>query len=82
MPMGAPKKMCFAKGCETRIARGLLMCARHWAMIPRGLQLAVTTHNAARMRGMGAGPYIDAIRAAAEAVAQKEARKNGASDET
>jgi hypothetical protein len=80
MPRPQPKKKCFAKGCQTRIPCRLLMCATHWAMVPRGLQLAVNTHNAARLRGMSAQPYIDIIRTAAEAVAAKEAAKQGVND--
>lgn len=66
------KKKCFAIGCEVRIPTRLLMCARHWAMVPSGLQLSVNTHLAEWKKGGSPRKYIEVIKLAAEAVAKKE----------
>ena len=67
------KKKCFAIGCEERIPVKLLMCAKHWAMVPKGLQLGVYEHLDAWQKGGSPKPYLDIIKLAAQAVAQKQA---------
>lgn len=32
---------CHARGCAMKVAPEMLMCRRHWGMVPRRLQLAV-----------------------------------------
>ena len=32
---------CHARGCEKAVPRKMLMCGRHWAMVPTDLKLAV-----------------------------------------
>lgn len=35
---------CHAEGCLVSVPPKLLMCARHWRMVPQGLKLAVWRH--------------------------------------
>lgn len=36
--------LCHAKGCKAQVPPRLLMCARHWAMVPKDLQQKVWKH--------------------------------------
>lgn len=36
-----PAHLCHARGCNKEVKPALLMCARHWRMVPRNLQQAV-----------------------------------------
>jgi hypothetical protein len=55
---------CAAEGCKEKVARHLLMCRRHWAMVPRTLQRDVyrTWTNG------GVGDYLKARQAAIDSV--------------
>lgn len=35
---------CHARGCSTEVKPELLMCGRHWRMVPRVIQRAVWAH--------------------------------------
>lgn len=70
---------CHADGCDTRVPPRMLMCRRHWAMVPRALQRAVwDTYQPGQERLDGSAypscDYLDAARAAVDAVAAKEAQ--------
>jgi len=74
----SPTKPCFAEGCEARIPRRLLMCAKHWKLVPQRLQIEVyETLDAWQHLGSPA-PYQAAIEAARVAVAELEAQRQGA----
>jgi hypothetical protein len=66
---------CHARGCKEVVPRELLMCAAHWRLVPRTLQRAVWL---AYQPGQEAGKapltstYLDAARAAIEAVVKAE----------
>jgi hypothetical protein len=70
MPLFLAIKPCFAAGCPVKIARRLLMCPKHWRMVPRDIQIAVYETLDAWQRGGDPKPYIKAIEAARAAVAQ------------
>lgn len=36
--------LCHARGCRTEVAPRFLMCARHWSLVPKNLQLKVWRH--------------------------------------
>jgi hypothetical protein len=36
--------LCAAVDCTERIRRGLLMCPKHWRMVPKGLRLEIVEH--------------------------------------
>lgn len=40
----APPHTCHASGCKSAVRPELLMCARHWRMVPRTIQRAVWRH--------------------------------------
>lgn len=69
---------CHAEGCDKVVPPRLLMCAPHWRRVPRVLQGAVW---AAYVPGQESrkdptGEYLEAARAAIEAVAVKEGRRD------
>jgi len=61
-------KPCFAAGCETVVARHLLMCPKHWNQVPADLQQAVERTLADWQAGGTPRPYIIAIKQARTAV--------------
>jgi hypothetical protein len=68
--------LCHAEGCKTAVPPKLLMCSRHWKMVPGKLQQGVwATYR--RGQEAGAAPvtseYLAAADAAIKAVAGKEA---------
>jgi hypothetical protein len=68
---------CHAEGCERRVPPKMLMCARHWRMVPRVIQRDVWAQyqpGQERMDGTAGvtHDYLDAARAAVEAVATIE----------
>ncbi|MDR3797995.1 MAG: hypothetical protein P4K93_07570 [Terracidiphilus sp.] len=69
-------KPCFAEGCDSRISRRMLMCRKHWDLVPNSIQFAV--YNTLEIWESGGSPrlYLDVIKRARIAVAQKEARLN------
>lgn len=76
-----PRHRCAAEGCEMHVALHLLMCRRHWLLVPRPLREAVwATYQ--RHQGLPGGPeptpvYRRNVTAAIKAVAQREAGRGG-----
>lgn len=68
------KHTCHAKGCPKNIPPKLLMCLRHWRMVPRELQRAVwaTYRPGQEVDKRPSEDYLKAARAAIDAVAAKE----------
>lgn len=68
---------CHARGCSARVPPELLMCGRHWRMVPRDLQRAVWRHY---RKGQCddkevTRAWLAAADAAIEAVAEQERRR-------
>ena len=76
------KHTCHAKNCKVQVPPRLLMCKRHWFMVPRDLQAEVwrTYRRGQEKWGKPGGEnteapsmeYLKAAQAAIEAVAEKE----------
>jgi hypothetical protein len=51
-----PQHRCAAFGCRKSVNYNFLMCSRHWALVPRPLQVAVyeTWNDGKRTRGWAA----------------------------
>lgn len=62
---------CHAKGCSRVVNHDRLMCLRHWRMVPRA-QAAAVWHTF-RTYGALSPPWLEAVRAAIDAVAAFEA---------
>lgn len=71
----APEHRCHAKGCRERVEPKLLMCPKHWRMVPKKLQAEVwRTYRAGQeIDKRPTREYLDAANAAIKAVAAKEA---------
>lgn len=65
---------CHATGCEALVDPRLLMCGRHWRLVPRVLQRRIwATYVAGQeIRKDPTDAYLEAMRAAIEAVAETE----------
>lgn len=72
-----PEHHCHAEGCTTHVPPRLLMCRKHWSMVPRPLQAAVWDAYVPgqEQRKDPTSMYLDAARAAIEVVADKEGRR-------
>lgn len=70
------RHICHAINCETPCPPRHLMCARHWRMVPRNLQLDVwAMYEPGQETTKTPTPeYLDAAIAAINAVATKEGR--------
>lgn len=68
---------CHAEGCDVRVPPKLLMCRKHWAMVPRRLQAMVwdVYVPGQEQRMDPTAEYLDVAREAIEAVAVKEGRR-------
>jgi hypothetical protein len=66
---------CHAEGCDAIIAPRLLMCGRHWRMVPRAIQREVWREYVPgqEVRKDPTSKYLDVMRRAIEAVALAEA---------
>jgi protein gp37 len=66
---------CHARGCTVEVPPRLLMCARHWRLVPRPLQAAVWRHYRAGQENTKdpSRDYLQAAVAAIDAVAAREA---------
>lgn len=62
---------CHARGCTKPVPPRMLMCLRHWKMVPRGIQSDVlATYRPGQERTKDPSrEYINAARAAVDAVA-------------
>ncbi len=67
---------CHAKGCRTHVRPALLMCRRHWAMVPPALRTAIwATYRPGQERDkQPSREYLAAARDAINAVAEREQR--------
>ncbi len=70
-----PPHRCHARGCTTEVAARLLMCRKHWRMVPRDLQRGVWAHyvDGQEVRKDPTPEYLEAADRAIDAVAEKEA---------
>ncbi len=68
--------ICHAIGCNVQVPPKLLMCLRHWKLVPRDLQRAVwaTYVPGQEIRKDLTDEYLDVQRRAVEAVARREGR--------
>lgn len=75
------KHLCHAEGCTLEVPPRMLMCRRHWFMVPKPLQARVwATYRAGQEIDKNpSGAYMEAQRAAIAAVKAKEAT-NGDTD--
>jgi hypothetical protein len=72
-----PKHVCHADGCERPVPPKMLMCIQHWRMVPKDLQRRVwdTYVPGQEVRKNPTSEYMEAQRAAVDAVARKEGRR-------
>jgi hypothetical protein len=70
------KHLCHAVGCDSVVPPRMLMCRRHWFMVPKKLQDAVWDEYipGQEVRKDPTNDYLTAAHAAIEAVAKKEGR--------
>jgi len=68
---------CHAEGCEVSVPPKMLMCLRHWRMVPKGLQREVwrTYRPGQEVDKSPSAEYLKAHLAAVAAVAEKEGRR-------
>lgn len=71
---------CHAEGCDVHVPPRMLMCRKHWRMVPYGIQVAVWAEyqpGQERLDGTAVptDDYLDVAREAVEAVAVKEGRR-------
>lgn len=66
--------VCHARGCTARVPPRMLMCRRHWRMVPAPLQDRVwaTYQPGQERRKDPTAEYLEAAHAAIEAVARLE----------
>ena len=69
--------LCHAEACKVAVPPRLLMCAKHWRIVPHGLKLQVwATYQPGQERLDGTAPvteeYLAAAQDAVDAVAEKE----------
>lgn len=72
--VGESRHKCHAEECNVDVPPRMLMCLRHWRMVPRKLQVAVWAAYVPgqEIRKDPTAEYLDAQRAAVRAVAEKE----------
>lgn len=70
MTVGSELQICAATGCQEEVAREMLMCRRHWFMVPRSLRKQVWDG----YRGRLGSDYAHAVQRAVDAVARQEGR--------
>ena len=68
------KHLCHAKGCQVEVPPKMLMCFRHWRMVPRDLQKLVWSYYrpGQEIDKRPSTEYLEVMEAAIDAVAQKE----------
>jgi hypothetical protein len=69
--------LCHAQGCQVEVPPKLLMCKRHWRMVPKPLQEAVwATYRPGQERSKDpTREYLQNAAEAIRAVAEKERRR-------
>lgn len=67
---------CHAVGCEREVPPAMLMCARHWRLVPGRLKLQVLRHyrKGQEISKNPSREYLEAARSAIEAVRMSEGR--------
>lgn len=65
---------CHARGCEKPVPPKMLMCLRHWRMVPRPLQTLVWARYVPgqEITKTPTTAYLDVMKQAIDAVAEKE----------
>lgn len=71
--MQSPTKRCTALGCSCIIPSRMLMCARHWKMVPSLIQDQVYSSLRLWKNGLSVRPYVLACDRARLEVAEAEA---------
>lgn len=73
---GENRHICHATGCNVPVAPKMLMCPKHWRMVPRFLQKDVwaTYVPGQEIRKDPTDEYMEAQQAAVQAVEKKEGR--------
>lgn len=68
--------LCHAVGCKVNVPPKMLMCLRHWRMVPKALQAQVwaTYRPGQEIDKRPTQEYLTASNAAIDAVAKKEGR--------
>lgn len=68
---------CHAKRCTVEVPPRLLMCLKHWRMVPRDIQRLVWRHYrpGQEIDKRPTREYLDVMRRAIEAVAKQEERQ-------
>lgn len=68
--------VCHAKGCDVPVPPKMLMCLRHWRMVPHAVQKRIwkTYIPGQEVRKDPTLPYLDAMSAAVKAVATREGK--------
>jgi len=68
------KHTCHAAGCETEVPPRMLMCGKHWRMVPRAIQLRVWQHyrSGQEIDKKPSAEYLEVMREATQAVKAKE----------
>ena len=74
--LAGPEHVCHATGCNVPVPPSMLMCLKHWRMVPRVLQRRVwaTYVSGQEIRKDPTDEYMEAARAAVRAVEEKEGR--------
>lgn len=74
--MVTPEHTCHAIGCETPCARRMLMCRKHWYMVPPALRVDVWAEYVPGQEETmtPTKKYLKAANAAIQAVAKKEGK--------
>lgn len=75
---------CFAYGCFCRVPSHMLMCRRHWAMVPQDIKQKVWAEFRAKGSAFGSEGHLQACQEARDAVARQEGKLpiGGANGET
>jgi hypothetical protein len=82
MNTSVPKRdvrRCAARNCPEAVRPSILMCRRHWFMVPADIRSRVWAAYRPGQEKVGvsaaSGDYLNAVRDAVDAVAFKEAKK-------
>lgn len=78
-----PRHECHAHGCKTLVPPRLLMCSRHWIMVPARLRNAVWNAyvEGQEVRKDPSSEYLDAATAAIDAVRESEEHEQEEADD-
>jgi hypothetical protein len=73
---GENAHVCHATGCKAKVPPKMLMCRKHWYMVPKPLRDRVwaTYVSGQEIRKDPTDEYMDAQRAAVRAVEEREGR--------